>query len=74
MQHFKSFSENYFQQTVLNCYLDFEKAFDKVSNRNNLRKLQNMSIGRKFLAILENYLKDRKQYVKIGQKNQLCLT
>ena len=54
-------------------YLGFEKAFDKVSHNILLRKLQNMSIGGNFLAIMERYLNDRKQYVKIGQSNSTML-
>ena len=50
-------------------YLDFEKAFDKVSHNILLQKLQNKSIGGNFLAILESYLNDRKQFVEIGQSN-----
>ena len=46
-------------------YLDFEKAFDKESHKILLQKLQNMSNGGNFLAILESYLIDRKQYVTI---------
>ena len=54
-------------------YLGFEKAFDKVSHNILLRKLQNLSIGGNFLAIMERYLNDRKQYVKIGQSNSTML-
>jgi hypothetical protein len=46
-------------------YLDFSKAFDKVSHKLLIHKLFNVGIRGKLLAWLENWLKNRVQRVKI---------
>ena len=47
-------------------YLDFEKAFDKVSNGNLLEKLTNAGIRGGLLELIESYLRGRMQKVGIG--------
>ena len=42
-------------------YVDFEKAFDKVSHEKILEKLQNDGVARGVLDLLKTYLKDHKQ-------------
>ena len=46
-------------------YLDFVKAFDKVSHHIRIEKLEKFEVGGKLLTRLHSYLEDRQQYVKI---------
>ena len=46
-------------------YLDYEKAFDKVSHTILLSKLRKFGLDESFLELLSSYLKDRIQNVKI---------
>ena len=46
-------------------YLDFSKAFDVVCHRKLIEKLKNIGIGGKLLAWLENWLKGRRQRVRV---------
>ena len=48
------------------AYFDYSKAFDKVSHKLLLRKLQAYGIDGKLLAWLADYLSDRKQRVVVG--------
>lgn len=48
-------------------FLDLAKAFDTVSHRILLQKLHQYGVRGKSLELLENYLSDRYQKVKIGQ-------
>ena len=52
--------------TLATNYLDFEKAFDKVSHGKFLEKLTNAGIRGGVLELIESHLKGRKQKVKIG--------
>ena len=52
--------------TLTALYLDFEKAFDKVSHEKLIEKLQNDGITGAALELLENYLKGRKHRAKVG--------
>ena len=52
--------------TLATMYLDFEKAFDKVSHGKLLEKLTNEGIRGGVLELVESYLKGGKQKVKIG--------
>ena len=54
---------NHFVSTV---YVDFEKAFDKVSHRVLLQKLCRLGIQGTLFEILKSYLEDRKQCVRIN--------
>ncbi|CAM4619647.1 unnamed protein product [Caretta caretta] len=49
-------------------YLDFQKAFDKVSHQRLLRKLSCHGIRGKILSWIENWLKDREQRIGINGK------
>ena len=49
-------------------YLDFSKAFDKVCHRRLLEKLKRVGIGGKLLIWLGNWLKGRRQRVKVEDK------
>ena len=54
-----------------NCdvvYLDFAKAFDKVDHKILCRKLKKAKIGGKVGLWINEFLSDRKQVVKIGDK------
>ena len=46
-------------------YLDFSKAFDVVCHRKLIDKLKNIGIGGKLLAWLSNWLKGRRQRVRV---------
>ena len=48
------------------AYFDYAKAFDKVSHRLLLLKLQRYGIDGKLLSWLKNYLENRKQRVVVG--------
>ena len=52
-------------------YTDFAKAFDTVSHRELLYKLQNLGITGKLLKWIQNFLSNRKQQVKV--KNSISL-
>ena len=58
--------ENINQPTLLSLYLDFEKAFDKVCHEKLLEKLLILGFGGPLLALLESYLSNRSQRVRIG--------
>ena len=47
-------------------YIDFKKAFDKVNHERLIEKLSSLVIGRARLKLLINYLKNRKQTVRIN--------
>ena len=46
-------------------YLDFAKAFDKVSHKKLMQKIKAHSIGGKILAWIKGWLSERKQRVCI---------
>ena len=46
-------------------YLDFSKAFDKVSHRRLLLKFRSLGVGEKISCWVENWLTDRKQRVVV---------
>jgi len=48
-------------------FLDLAKAFDTVCHKTLLRKLQNYGFRENILKLLESYLENRMQYVKIGK-------
>lgn len=47
-------------------FTDFSKAFDKVSHNLLLQELRNCAVGIDFLPWFESYLKNRSQFVVIG--------
>ena len=55
-------------------YIDFQKAFDKVSHDLLLDKLSALDIGGNCLSLLRSYLSNRKQTVRINTTSkELCL-
>ena len=57
-----------FCEEILALYIDFRKAFDKVTHQKLISKLGDMGIGGNLLKLLVSYLTDRQQRVKIGQQ------
>ena len=55
------------------AYFDYSKAFDKVSHRLLLKKLEAYGIGGRLLKWLEAYLNNRKQRVVVGNAKSLWL-
>ena len=53
-------------KTVSAVYLDFAKAFDKVTHSKLLSKLQRIGIGGNLFRVIKSYLTNRKQYVQLG--------
>ncbi|XP_075248360.1 uncharacterized protein LOC142341320 [Convolutriloba macropyga] len=51
---------------IRTLYVDFRKAFDKVAHKRLIQKLENIGLGGKLLQLLESYLTNRTQRVKIG--------
>ena len=49
-------------------YLDFRKAFDSVPHERLLLKLKSYGIDGKFFLWIQDFLKGREQYVKVGDK------
>ena len=52
-------------KTNLTTYLDFQKAFDTIDHSILLSKLNRCGMGDKILALLRNYLTNRKQRTKL---------
>ena len=57
------------RKTCLNVLIDFSKAFDTVNHDILLRKLRRYGVCGSALLWFESYLKDREQYVSIGDKS-----
>ena len=53
-------------QLVIAVFLDVAKAFDSINHRLLLYKIEKMGIRGDVLKLLENYLKNRQQFVRIG--------
>ena len=58
--------DNLISTTLATMYLDFEKAFDKVSHGNLLGNMTSEGIRGGVLDLIERYLKGRKQKFRIG--------
>ena len=56
-------------QTLSVLYLDFSKAFDKVPHSILIAKLRNISLGIQIQNIIQDYLTDILQYVKINKSS-----
>ena len=56
-------------QTLSVLYLDFSKAFDKVPHSILLAKLRNIGLGIQIQDIIQDYLTDRMQFVKINKSS-----
>ena len=59
--------------TLATQYLDFEKPFDKVYHKKFNEKLRAMSIAGGALTVLECYLTERYQKLKIGSTESTAL-
>ena len=55
------------KQSLDILYIDFEKAFDKVSHDKLIVKLENIGIGGDLMNWLSNFIRNRTQCVKINQ-------
>ena len=71
--HFEDFVTNALKQKehVMGVYLDIKKAFDSVDHSILLSKLSHYGLRGKILDLLQNYLDNRSQSVKI---NTQCVT
>ena len=65
--------DNLISKTLATMYLDFRKAFDKVSHGKFLGKLTNQGIKGGVLELIESYLKGRMQKDKVRSSVQLNL-
>ena len=65
--------DHFESQTLTALYLDFEKAFDKVSHEKLKENLQNKGITGGALELLESYMKGRKHRAKVGNSISLEL-
>ena len=50
-------------------YLDFAKAFEKVSHKRLINKISSFGIGGNVIAWLKDFLTDRKQCVSINSSS-----
>ena len=55
-------------EEILALYIDFRKAFDKVTHQKLIFKLEDIGSGGKFPKLLASYLTEQQQRVKIGQQ------
>ena len=53
---------------VFACFVDFQKAFDKVIHTGILIKLLDIGVSSRFYNIIKNRYKQTKSCVKIGNK------
>lgn len=54
------------KKTVALISLDVSKAFDTIDHSIMIEKLKELNIGINAIKLIDNYLKDRIQYVKVG--------
>ena len=52
---------------ITTIYLDFEKAFDKISHSALIFKLESMGVSNWLLAWVKDFLSDRTMYVTVGE-------
>ena len=52
---------------ITTIYLDFEKAFDKISHSALIFKLESMGVSSWLLAWVKDFLSDRTMYVTVGE-------
>ena len=55
------------------AYLDFRKAFDSVPHQRLLKKLEGYGITGNLYSWIEDFLKDRSQFVSINGIKSVCL-
>ena len=65
--------EKLYLTTLATLYLGFEKAFDKVCNEKLFEKIRAMSIAGGALTLLQSYLTERYQKVKIVSTESTAL-
>ena len=53
---------------IYSCFVDFEKAFDKIPRDKLIKKLELLGITGKFLNIITTMYKDDQARIKIGQR------
>ena len=53
------------KESGVSCFIDFQKAFDSIDHRILLQKLADYGFRGPILKILEDYLKNRFQYVQV---------
>ena len=61
---YKALDENPHDE-IIAFYADFSKAFDKVPHKLLLRKLSDIGVGGCLLEIIYDYLRHRRQYVRV---------
>ena len=61
---YKALDENPHDE-IIAFYADFSKAFDKVPHKLLLRKLSDIGVGGCLLEIIYDYLRNRKQFVRV---------
>ncbi|KAJ8894684.1 hypothetical protein PR048_007349 [Dryococelus australis] len=49
------------------CFIDFEKAFDKVPHGTLMRKVEALILDRRVVELIEDFLRGRRQRVKVGE-------
>lgn len=59
------------KQRVGAIYLDLQKAFDSVSHKLFVEKLEKLGVAGNFLNIMQSFLYNRKQYVQIGNEKSV---
>ncbi len=61
-------------KNITDClYLDYQKAFDSVPHKRLISKLHSYNIDLNIIGWIENYLRDRSQYVEVNGKASASL-
>ena len=61
---FESF-DKILKDEIIAFHADFSKAFDKVPHRKHLKEIAKQGVGGCLLQVLDDYLKNRKQFVRV---------
>lgn len=54
--------------------IDLRKAFDSIDHRKLIQKLRNLGFSYSATELIKDYLKNRQQFIKIGEKSSLLET